>query len=276
MKKTAVLIDGGFFFARVGYFYRKHFSTKELTSDHLIDLLWKLVKFHIEKKHGQHIEREPLELYRIYYYDSPPLDKQVKYPLCENGEKTPRNKNFKDDPMYKLRLEFHQKLKETRKTALRMGTTQDNDWQIKGHTLKELRKGIKKWEDLTNDDWFYQITQKSVDVKLGMDITILSYEKLVDVIVLVAGDADFVPAAKQARIKGIDFILNPLHQTTSPKLAEHVDGIQSFSFGVALAEILKCCPEGNPTWWEEYKTRPKGTKIQEKGTSRRKSFRRKS
>ncbi|WP_250394640.1 NYN domain-containing protein [Escherichia coli] len=40
-----------------------------------------------------------------------------------------------------------------------------------------------------------------------MDITTLAYEKLVDVIVLVAGDSDFVPAAKHARIKGIDFIL---------------------------------------------------------------------
>ncbi|EPQ5795730.1 NYN domain-containing protein, partial [Escherichia coli] len=29
-----------------------------------------------------------------------------------------------------------------------------------------------------------------------MDITTLAYEKLVDVIVLVAGDSDFVPAAK--------------------------------------------------------------------------------
>ncbi|WP_250220511.1 NYN domain-containing protein [Escherichia coli] len=33
-----------------------------------------------------------------------------------------------------------------------------------------------------------------------MDITTLAYEKLVDVIVLVAGDSDFVPAAKHARI----------------------------------------------------------------------------
>ncbi|EIO86113.1 NYN domain-containing protein [Escherichia coli] len=32
-----------------------------------------------------------------------------------------------------------------------------------------------------------------------MDITTLAYEKLVDVIVLVAGDSDFVPAAKLNR-----------------------------------------------------------------------------
>ena len=56
-------------------------------------------------------------------------------------------------------------------------------------------------EDLTNDDWYYEITQKSVDVKLGMDITISLMKKLVDVIVLIAGDwTSFLP--KQARIKG--------------------------------------------------------------------------
>ncbi|WP_232019040.1 hypothetical protein [Actinobacillus delphinicola] len=99
MKKVAILFDGGFFFARVSYFHRRYFSKTKLTENTLIDLFWKIVKFHIERKHGQHIDREPIELYRVYYYDSPPLDKQVKYPLCEDGLVTPRDKNFKAEPM---------------------------------------------------------------------------------------------------------------------------------------------------------------------------------
>ena len=252
MKKTAILIDGGFFFAKVGFFIRKYFKSQNITAEHLIDLVWKLVKFHTEIERGQHSSREPQELYRIYFYDSPPLDKQVKMPLPEKGQTTPRDKNFKAEPMNKLRAEFHQKLKATRKTALRMGRLQSTDWKLNENTLKALRNGKKKWEELTNDDWYYEIQQKSVDVKLGMDITILSYEKLVDVIVLVAGDSDFVPAAKQARIKGVDFILNPLKQEISPELAEHIDGIQSFSIGVGLAEILHCTPDGEPEWWKQY------------------------
>ncbi|WP_373995374.1 hypothetical protein [Escherichia coli] len=39
--------------------------------------------------------------------------------------------------------------------------------------------------------------------------------------VLVAGDSDFVPAAKHARIKGIDFILDPLRQNVTPSLSAH-------------------------------------------------------
>ncbi|MFN7073828.1 NYN domain-containing protein, partial [Proteus mirabilis] len=93
--------------------------------------------------------------------------------------------------------------------------------------------------------------QKAVDIKLGMDITMLAYEKLVDVMVLVAGDSDFVPAAKHARTKGIDFILDPLRQDVSPTLSEHIDGIQSYSLISAIADILQVTPEPMPDWWED-------------------------
>lgn len=273
MKRTAILIDGGFFFSKVAFFTRKYFRNTPVTADNLIDLMWRIVRFHTEVERGNHSSRETQELYRIYYYDSPPLDKQVKYPLPEKGQTTPKDKNFKAEPMNKLRAEFHLKLKGNRKTALRMGRLQSTDWRLNEQTLKALRQGKKKWEDLTNDDWYYEITQKSVDVKLGMDITILSYEKLVDVIVLIAGDSDFVPAAKQARIKGVDFILNPLKQEISHDLAEHIDGIQSFSIGVGLAEVLKVEPDGNPDWWIEHKAKVSARKEKRNQKPRRKKSR---
>lgn len=273
MKRTAILIDGGFFFSKVAFFTRKYFRNTPVTADNLIDLMWRIVRFHTEVERGNHSSRETQELYRIYYYDSPPLDKQVKYPLPEDGQTTPKDKNFKAEPMNKLRAEFHLKLKGNRKTALRMGRLQSTDWRLNEQTLKALRQGKKKWEDLTNDDWYYEITQKSVDVKLGMDITILSYEKLVDVIVLIAGDSDFVPAAKQARIKGVDFILNPLKQEISHDLAEHIDGIQSFSIGVGLAEVLKVEPDGNPDWWIEHKAKVSARKEKKNQKPRRKKSR---
>lgn len=273
MKRTAILIDGGFFFSRVSFFARKYFKNTTITADNLIDLMWSMVKFHTEIERGKHSSRETQELYRIYYYDSPPLDKQVKYPLPEKGQTTPKDKNFKSDPLNKLRSDFHLKLKGNRKTALRMGRLQDSGWKLNENTLIALRKGTKKWEDLTNNDWYYDITQKSVDVKLGMDITILSYEKLVDVIILIAGDSDFVPAAKQARIKGVDFILNPLKNNISPDLAEHIDGIQSFSIGVGLADVLKVEPDGNPDWWREYQAKVLARKEKRNQKPRRKKSR---
>ncbi len=46
-------------------------------------------------------------------------------------------------------------------------------------------------------------------------------------IILIAGDADFIPAAKLARHEGIDFILDPMWHGIAPDLHEHIDGLQS-------------------------------------------------
>ncbi|WP_338401594.1 NYN domain-containing protein [Pantoea agglomerans] len=126
-------------------------------------------------------------------------------------------------------------------------------------------KGQKTWDQLTNEDFYYDIKQKQVDIKLGMDITTLAYEKLVDVIVLVAGDSDFVPAAKHARIKGIDFILDPLRQSVTPSLSEHIDGVQSFSLISGLADALHAEPNPVPDWWEDRRnSKTKRRNVEEK------------
>ncbi|EEY1714045.1 NYN domain-containing protein, partial [Escherichia coli] len=167
-----------------------------------------------------------------------------RLPLPEPGNKTPGRKNFKLEKSYILRTELHEELRKTRKTALRLGNLVDNKrWQLTTFSLDALMKGTKKWDELTNDDFYYDIKQKQVDIKLGMDITTLAYEKLVDVIVLVAGDSDFVPAAKHARIKGIDFILDPLRQNVTPSLSEHIDGVQSYSLISGLADALHVEPD---------------------------------
>lgn len=262
MKKTAVLIDGGYFIRRIDYFLRKHFKGHELDSQQLVKIIWRIVKFHVEVPHGGHSDREPLELYRIYYYDCPPLDKQIKFPLPIDGNKTPATKNFKTHAPNMLRTKLHEELRKNRKTALRMGVLSNvGNWQIKEHKLKQLIRGEVQWSELSNDDFYYEYKQKAVDIKLGMDITILAHEKLVDVIVLIAGDADFVPAAKHARIKGVDFILDPMHQQVPPTLSEHVDGVQSSNIVVAIADICKIVPTDKPDWWDEHIDRRKEKKL---------------
>ena len=42
-----------------------------------------------------------------------------------------------------------------------------------------------------------------------------------DKIVLIAGDSDFVPAAKFARREGIDFVLDAMGASIKPGLSEH-------------------------------------------------------
>jgi uncharacterized LabA/DUF88 family protein len=71
------------------------------------------------------------------------------------------------------------------------------------------------------------VRQKGVDMRIGLDVSSLAFKKQVEQIVLVAGDADFVPAAKQARREGIDFVLDPMWQQIPPNLHEHIDGKRS-------------------------------------------------
>ena len=64
-------------------------------------------------------------------------------------------------------------------------------------------------------------------MRIGLDIASMAYKKQVDRIILIAGDSDFVPAAKYARREGIDFILDPLWQPIKPSLMEHIDGLET-------------------------------------------------
>ena len=104
-------------------------------------------------------------------------------------------------------------------------------YTLKPEALKKLLSGAMRIEDLETSDLRLEITQKGVDMKLGLDVASLAYGKHVDQIVMIAGDSDFVPAAKLARRNGIDFILDPMWHTISKSLSKHVDGIES------------CCPK---------------------------------
>ena len=67
----------------------------------------------------------------------------------------------------------------------------------------------------------------SISMLRRICIASLAYKRLVERIVLVTGDADFVPAAKLVRREGIDVILDPMWQNVSEDLLEHVDGLKS-------------------------------------------------
>ena len=89
-----------------------------------------------------------------------------------------------------------------------------------------LRREITA-DQLTENDVVYDTVQKGVDMKLGIDIASLAYKKLVDRVVLITGDCDFVPAAKLARREGLDVVLDPLWNRVAPSLHEHIDGLKS-------------------------------------------------
>lgn len=189
--------------------------------------------------------------YRTYFYDAPPLAlDRVHFPLTEKGDAAPRVKHFTKDPDYIFRKALIDELKKQKKLALRLGTVKaDKEWRIKDRVVQDLIKKERSFDDLTNDDFYYSVRQKGVDIKLGIDIATLSIQKQVDKIVLIAGDSDFVPAAKLARINGVDFVLDAMRNQVDPSLFEHIDGLVNFDIVSILKKVLKQDPDVKPTWW---------------------------
>lgn len=143
---------------------------------------------------------------------------------------TQKNVNFAKSETYEWSMNFLNELKHFRKFALRLGRLADVGTQfiLDPVVVKKLFTGKIKLEDLKESDFSIDFKQKGVDMRIGIDIASLAYKHQVDRIVLIAGDSDFVPAAKLARREGIDFILDPLGIDIAPDLFEHIDGLRSF------------------------------------------------
>ena len=121
-----------------------------------------------------------------------------------------------------------EELKKRRKFALRLGELSNQmSYNLKPDVTKALLLGKKTLADLQESDFVFTAQQKGVDMKIGLDIASLSYKHQVDQIILIAGDSDFVPAAKLARREGIDFILDPMWADIKDNLFEHIDGLKS-------------------------------------------------
>lgn len=204
---TAILVDGGFYVRRA----KRLFGAKspEQRADELLDYC----KRHLRKSHAQ--------LYRIFDYDCPPSEKVIYHPL------TRTNINLAKTNNYAWMKDFHQALVKKRKVALRMGEELETQsgYQLKQAALKDVLAGRRPLESLTAEDFHLDITQKGVDMKIGLDIADLAFYARVDQIVMISGDSDFVPAAKHARRAGIDFVLDPLWAPITPSLHEHIDGL---------------------------------------------------
>lgn len=135
--------------------------------------------------------------------------------------------NFSKTTEAKFRLKFHKEVQKLRKVALRLGRLNDaSGWKLSKEATARLIESPAKFV-ATDADFKIDTIQKGVDMRLGLDIASLAYKKQVDQIIVVAADADFVPAAKLARREGVDVILDRMGVNNAANdLIEHVDGIR--------------------------------------------------
>lgn len=213
--QTAILVDGSFFLRRYKAIYGEKDAHQTATDMH------KMCCSHLYRNSKS--KQQDSELYRIFFYDCPPMTKKAHNPITKKAI------DFSKTNVAIFRNEFLQELRKLRKVAVRLGHIDEANanWVIKPEKNKKILSGEIQISDLQEDDVVYEARQKAVDMRIGLDIASLAFKKQVQRIVLVAGDSDFVPAAKLARREGIDFILDPMWHTIKPDLYEHIDGLRS-------------------------------------------------
>ena len=211
-RKTAILVDGGFYRRRA----QALFGNK--TAEERVSEMISYCSRHLTADHS-----EKRDLYRIFYYNCPPISKKLYHPLLK------KQIDFGKSDLYIWMTEFLECLKKKRKVALRLGVLADDQahYSIRYDTTKKLCAGTKSMDDLTELDFELDLDQKGVDMKIGLDIASMSYKHQVNQIILISGDSDFVPAAKLARREGIDFILDPMWNPIKSNLSEHIDGLHT-------------------------------------------------
>lgn len=160
---------------------------------------------------------EKQELFRIFYYDAFGLDDGKTWNNPVDGSKTTllANINFKSTEA------SFKKLKTMDNLAFRYGFLGFSGWKLK-NTARFVKK-MQEGGDLKASDFTIDVRQKGVDMKIGLDIAWLSMRRIVDVILIVTADSDFVPAMKLARKEGLQVYLAAVGQRVKPDIQEHCD-----------------------------------------------------
>lgn len=220
MTRAAILIDGGYFLKRLPTVRRDVDTRDPIAVARAID---QLVRRHLAQLNEIAAAANAYSLlYRCFFYDARPYDKKAHLPVSHRGI------DYGKSPEARFRKALFDLMRRRPNTAVRLGeVTRDRAWIMKDAAQRLLLNGSRTVSELTDSDFEPGFRQKAVDMRIGIDIASLALKRQVDTIILVAGDADFVPAAKLARREGLKVVLNPLWRDVSPDLFEHIDALRS-------------------------------------------------
>lgn len=230
---TAIVVDGAYFLRRFNHRYPELDATRP--KDVALGLMW-LAASHVAMRTSsdaqQHIRTidgrkifdtswtESADLYRIFFYDCPPLTKRTQFPISKRALDLSRTETAKS------RLAMHDELLRTRKIALRLGRLNEKfGWRPKPGAVDRWVADPTSFVP-ADSDFEIDVVQKGVDMRLGLDIASMAFKRQVDQIIIVAADGDFVPAVKLARREGIDVVLDPMGGSAAKDLIAHVDGVR--------------------------------------------------
>ena len=129
--KTAILVDGGYYRKRSQHVFGK------VTSKERADELYRYCNRRLKETHFEF--EKYADLYRIFYYDCPPIDKQVNHPL------TQKSIDFTKSETKQWTEDFFNEISKKRKVALRLGELNEATvhYNLKHSITKKILKGIK-------------------------------------------------------------------------------------------------------------------------------------
>ncbi len=222
MTKAAILIDGGYLLKRLPSVRPDIDATDP---EAVARSIKQLVRGHLSQLNEVHGASDIFQLlYRTFYYDAKPYSDKDHLPVSE------KSIDYNNSPQAQFRRDLFKQLRAHPNLAVRLGhviRVNDHPWAMNAQKQKQLLRGEAEIADLGDDDFRPNFRQKGVDMRIGLDIASITLKRQASIIILVSGDADFVPAAKLARREGVQFILDPLWHSISDDLSEHIDRLRS-------------------------------------------------
>lgn len=198
-KKTIILLDGGY--------VKKRLRSRKgpPTADDVVAYCRSL---------ATRPELDGHEIFRMYFYDAPPFEGKATNPL--SGDEI----DFSSTPQARSHKALLDGLEQRPFFAVRRGILKLHGWRLGTFAMKSLKGTARPIEpqDLVPD-----LEQKGVDMRLGLDIAWMALKRVADVLVLVAGDSDLIPAMKLARREGLLVYLDTLGGPVYPELKAHAD-----------------------------------------------------
>lgn len=189
MKKVAVFVDGGHLRA----------CAKRAGKTYTVDLIVKVAKALVQS--GE-------DLFRLQYFDCEPFQGSVKLPVSGTTKHYPGNSSLLTD------------LSREELVAVRRGVLKFQGWERTRPSLKAATPPTA----LSDADFKPKWEQKGVDLRIGLDIVTMTESRAADIIILLTGDTDMVPAMKLARGRGLQLAGVDLpNQRIGRELKPHLD-----------------------------------------------------
>lgn len=198
MKKVAILIDGGYAINELYHALGGRVPTAE--------------DIHRLSKAIYRAGEE--DLFRAYYYDAKPFSGKAVHP-----DGTPVD--FAETDQFASRTRYLEDISLLDGFAFRSGELKFRGWKIEARALAQH---LSEGTPLPRHSVSPNLSQKGVDIKIGLDIAWLAGRRIVDRIILFTGDTDFIPAMKYARREGVQVVLAVLNERkVRRELREHSD-----------------------------------------------------